>query len=325
MINKYFEAHTLDDLMHGVLDKLLSIEDTVNPSRGEMTEILGATLYLHNPRARLSRSESKGKIFSALGELLWYLSGENKLEFIEYYIPEVYNKESDDGINIRSGYGNRLFDFNNAGINQIENVINLLSEKPASRRAVIQLFDASDLTSNYKSIPCTCTLQFINRNNKLNMFVNMRSNDAYLGLPHDIFTFTMIQEIMACSLGIEIGFYQHNVGSLHLYKKHHSKARSYLNEGWMNHKPMMPMPVTNLAESIKELKDIAEKIRNQSEVDVESTALHNYWKDICRLLLAYHFYKKNDYSSCANQLNYLNDRSYNVFIEDRLAKIQNRV
>ena len=35
----------------------------------------------------------------------------------------------------------------------------------------------------------------------------------------------------------------------------------------MNHKPMMPMPVANLAESIKELKDIAEKIRNQSEVD----------------------------------------------------------
>jgi thymidylate synthase len=37
------------------------------------------------------------------------------------------------------------------------------------------------------------------------MVTTMRSNDAYLGLPHDVFCFTMLQEIIARSLGREIG------------------------------------------------------------------------------------------------------------------------
>jgi thymidylate synthase len=64
-------------------------------------------LVLNNPRARLSRTESKGKLFSALGELFWYLSKENNLEFIEYYLPK-YKVESEDGISVRSGYGRVL-------------------------------------------------------------------------------------------------------------------------------------------------------------------------------------------------------------------------
>lgn len=37
----------------------------------------------------------------------------------------------------------------------------------------------------------------------------MRSNDAYLGFPHDVFFFTMIQELVARSLGIRVGDYHH--------------------------------------------------------------------------------------------------------------------
>ena len=47
----------------------------------------------------------------------------------------------------------------------------------------------------------------------------MRSNDAFLGLPHDVFCFTMLQEIVARTLSIEVGNYKHVVGSLHLYEQ----------------------------------------------------------------------------------------------------------
>jgi thymidylate synthase len=47
----------------------------------------------------------------------------------------------------------------------------------------------------------------------------MRSNDAYVGLPYDIFLFTSLQELMASELDIEIGTYYHSVNSLHIYHR----------------------------------------------------------------------------------------------------------
>lgn len=92
----YISAETLDDLMMKVLKKILKSKDIVRPTQGGSREIDGVLLKLSNPRAKLSRAERKGTVFSCLGELLWYLSKRNDLEFIKYYIPH-YEKESEDG------------------------------------------------------------------------------------------------------------------------------------------------------------------------------------------------------------------------------------
>ena len=183
-------------------------------TRGPCTELLGVTLRLSNVQARLSRSENRGKPFSAIGELLWYLSGSDKLEFIEPYVPR-YKKEAVNGV-LPGAYGPRLFQMRGQ-INQITNICDLLSRKPSSRRAVIQLFNAEDLVGNLPEIPCTTTMQFHRRDEKLHMSVTMRSNDAYLGLPHDLFCFTMIQELVASYLRVETGEYIHHAGSMHVY------------------------------------------------------------------------------------------------------------
>jgi len=98
----YISAHTLDDLLHRVLQKLLTSKSRVRASRGGNVEIAGALLQLTNPRARLSRSESKRVLFSGLGELMWYLAGSNRLDFIEYYVSR-YAKESEDGVTVPGG------------------------------------------------------------------------------------------------------------------------------------------------------------------------------------------------------------------------------
>jgi len=120
----HYEADTLDDLMRCVFDKLLHDQSKIIATRDyPFTEIRGAVLRLSNPRARLSRTETKGKIYSALGELLWYLSGENKAAFMDYYVPNnFYTNEAEDGSDsVRSGYGERLKNFDQ--VNQIENII----------------------------------------------------------------------------------------------------------------------------------------------------------------------------------------------------------
>ena len=90
----------------------------------------------------------------------------------------MYSEFSDDGTTVYGGYGPRLFNMHSK-YNQIDTVINLLKEKPTTRRAVIQIYDAKDLEVKLKDIPCTCTLQFEIREGKLNLFTYMRSNDAF--------------------------------------------------------------------------------------------------------------------------------------------------
>lgn len=281
----YFESDTFDDLLNDVLAKLLKQGKSITASRGNFSEIIGATLVLRNPRARLSRSESRGKIFSALGELFWYLSKSDDFEFIKYYIPEYRKSLEEDGT-ARSGYGERLFNFK--GQNQVENVIDLLRRKRTSRRAVIQLFDSTDLSTDFKSIPCTCTLQFLVRENELHLLVNMRSNDAYVGLPHDVFAFTMLQEIIARSVCCELGSYMHTVGSLHLYARDSERAESYLSEGWQSPVEMPSMPLGDPWSSLTVVSEIEALTRTMQSVDVEKLRqLDCYWQDICRLFSAY--------------------------------------
>ena len=134
----YFTARSLDDLMRQVLERLLKSKHRVSPTRGKNTEETGVLLKLANPRVRLSRTDTKGTAFSALGELLWYLSGSKDLDFIKYYIRQ-YEQDSEDGETINGGYGPRLFRLRREKktINQVENVIRLLDKSPDSRRAVV--------------------------------------------------------------------------------------------------------------------------------------------------------------------------------------------
>ena len=207
-------ADTLDDLLRKVYRRLVRKNNVVSPSKGQTVEEFGNLLTLKNPLARLSRTETKGTVFSCLGEFIWYMSGSNSLEVIEHYIRD-YGKYSDDGLTIFGAYGPRIF--NKGGIDQLAYVLEKLKSSPASRKAVIQLFDAGDVVEHHEDVPCTCTLQFVARSNKIQLHVNMRSNDAFKGLPHDVFSFTMLQEVVARTLDLGLGHYHHSVGSLHLY------------------------------------------------------------------------------------------------------------
>lgn len=174
----------LDDVLHELYPELLRSTNLVSTSRGGTSELVGVLVEIERPRARLSRTETRGKPFSCLGELLWYLSRDNRLDFVSYYIPK-YVDESEDQVTVHGGYGPRLF--KQRGHDQVRNVVDLLRANPRSRRAVIQLFNAEDNSRRYVEVPCTTTLQFMVRDERVHLLTTMRSNDAYKGLPHDVF------------------------------------------------------------------------------------------------------------------------------------------
>lgn len=306
---------TLDDLLMGVYQDLIERPFSIKTSRGDTCEVIGVNLTLTNPRARLSRSEVKGKAFSPVGELLWYLSGSNSLEFIQQYIPH-YKKETDDGVTIFGAYGPRLYNMH-TNINQIDNVKALLKEKPTSRRAVIQLFDAADLVGTHKEIPCTCTLQFLLRENRLNLHVSMRSNDAYMGLPHDIFAFTMLQEIMAVTLGVEMGSYNHSVGSLHLYDNDRQQVEQYLYEGYQSTKYYMPaMPKVDPWLAIKQIIEIEECIRKNQSFTFDD--LNTYWIDLIKMVHIHFLGKAKDIDGIKDVMAGMNN-IYKMYIDKKIG------
>ncbi|MGB0920633.1 MAG: thymidylate synthase [Alphaproteobacteria bacterium] len=280
----YVERNTLDDLMREVYERILKDGIDIHPSKGPAREISAMTLRLKNPRARLSRSYDRGLIFSVLGELMWYLAGRNDLDFIRYYIANYQNFDEGDGT-IWGAYGPRLF--SDAWSNQIPRIISQLTENPESRKAVVQLYDAHDLDKKHKDVPCTCSLQFLVRKGAVHLITYMRSNDAYWGLPHDVFAFTMLQEMVAVSLEKKLGTYTHMVGSLHLYEDKFDQAQKYVDEGLQLEAPMPAMPFEDPWASVDTVLTLEQKIREDYNIDLVQTELNPYWQDLLRILVGF--------------------------------------
>lgn len=276
-----FEGESLDLVLHKLYKAIDENGRSHQGSRGATRELLSVSLRILKPRARISRSENRGKPFSAIGELLWYLSGSDQLDFIEPYVSR-YAEDAINGI-IEGAYGPRLSAMRGK-INQFESIERLLTQNPGSRRAVIQLFNAEDIATDHKEIPCTTTLQFHLREGVLHISVALRSNDAYWGLPHDVFCFTMIQEMMARRLGVEIGEYYQYVGSMHVYERYLDNMREYIQEGIQQTIEMPPMPGGDPFALINALLGIERRLRAGETLHAAAEIGDPYWADIIRLL-----------------------------------------
>lgn len=319
MANPYFSGQTLDDVMRTVIGEIVANGESIHPSKGECKELTGVLLEIADPRARLSRTETRGKPFSCLGELCWYLAKSKHVDFISYYLSKY--QDFADGEEVFCGYGPRLFDW--GGINQVMNVTSRLRTNPVSRKAVIQLFDRGDIVDEHNDVACTCTLQLMIRRNSLHMLTTMRSNDVFKGLPHDVFCFTMLQEIVARSLSVELGTYKHAVGSLHLYGTDVDAARQFLQEGWQSTETPMPrMPAGDPWPAIGTLLEAEAAIRSGKSFDAARLdSVDPYWADLVRLLQVFRFKRDEHPDEIKALREKISSSAYRPFIDKVLSQL----
>lgn len=161
------------------------------------------------------------------GELLWYLNGDSSLEFISKY-SSFWKGLSDDGITCNSAYGYLMQ--KKHGFNQIDKVIELLRKDPNSRRAKININTPNPNVIDTKDEPCTMSIHYLVRKNRLTCTVVMRSNDIWFGFPYDVAFFTELQKYIADQLGLEYGWYTHFVVSLHMYDRDEEKLREIVKK-----------------------------------------------------------------------------------------------
>ena len=219
--NEFFKAKDADEAFEHWWDMLSNATPgQVMESRdgGVTDEVINAVTVIEDPTRCIMHNKIRNMPMRyAIGELLWYLSGSNKLSAIQKFT-KAWDRMSDDGEHVNSNYGYCLM--SKFGFNQIEQALMQLRDNPNSRQVVLHIKEARNLIDHpTKDLNCTVCLQLFIRDGKLYMTTYMRSNDLWMGFPYDVFQFTCLQVLLAMELGTELGTYTHVAGSLHLYSR----------------------------------------------------------------------------------------------------------
>lgn len=130
---------------------------------------------------------------------------------------EQYREEMVDGIlDFEVNAGLWHYTYHRRFEKWIPGVINELKNNPNSRRASISVRDNSKDDGNANPA-CLQNIQFMIRNNKLDMFVLFRSNDSVRASFMNAFALTELQKRIADELNISVGEYTHRANSYHVY------------------------------------------------------------------------------------------------------------
>ncbi len=217
-------ASSCEDAARSAIKLILDEGAEVSPRGIKTREVPGLSITIDRPNERWFQSPIRG--FSpafAIAETIWILMGSND-DWVYQYNPALRKFHDPDA---KAGvYGPRLRRWPNAG-DQLATLVETLRADPDTRRAVLQIFNPSEDTARSKDIPCTLSHRFLIRDKKLLMFTTMRSQDAWLGLPYDLFFASVLQELVAGWLNIEVGARQHHADSFHIYEDSLEQARAF--------------------------------------------------------------------------------------------------
>jgi thymidylate synthase len=229
-----FDGDTADEVWTQAAAAVDSTSDAERqPSRiGDTVELLHTLISIRNPRQRwvLSRQPAINPAF-AIAEVVWILAGRNDAAFLNHWNPALPRYAGARAV-YHGAYGYRLR--KNLGVDQLERAFATLRANPASRQVVLQIWDSKlDLPEKNgqprdPDIPCNICSMLKVRNGRLDWMQVLRSNDLFLGVPHNIVQFTFLQEVMAGWLGIEMGSYHQLSDSLHVYERDIAQMRRYM-------------------------------------------------------------------------------------------------
>ena len=179
--------------------------------------------------------------FFHLMEAIWMLAGERTAEWPCKFNRQMFEYANDRGY-YDGAYGWRWR--NHFDGDQILWVIDLLKSDPSTRRAVIAMYDPScDMDRYSTDIPCNTHIYFRLTNRRLHMTVCNRSNDAVWGAHGaNAVHMSMLQELIALSVGVNVGSYYQISNNYHLYLDVHSHLLTdiqipthdpYWDNGWV--------------------------------------------------------------------------------------------
>ena len=158
--------------------------------------------------------------------MLWFISGNTNIKHLKDNGVNIWNEWADENGDLGPIYGKQWRNWN--GTDQIAAVIDSIKNNPHSRRHIVSAWNVSDLPL-MKLPPCHNFFQFnVDSKNNLDLMVNMRSCDVFLGLPFNIASYAVLLQIIAQCTNKNKRVLIFNLGNTHIYHNHFEQCDELL-------------------------------------------------------------------------------------------------
>lgn len=290
-------------ILEDILDQGVEIKakKSLSSGSGKLTKDLwNYSILIENQSDFLVNSDINPVIIPlAVSRFIWMMGANNRIKDIEFYWGKGVSRFSDDEIVMPgSDYGARMIT-PRPGLNQIEAIIDRLKKNPFTRRAAISIYHPEDAVRESTDIPCAFGIFYSIRENKLNTTILMRSNNAKFLFPYNVFEFSLLSEVIAREVGVELGSLHFQSVSMHLYENDFDAAREIVQETkydtaeYNNPIPSKSKCLSQIKKLIKLEADLRHASMGISEENIDSwieqgkSELDSYWVQYYNIVLLF--------------------------------------
>ena len=221
--------------MQQYLDLLERVLET-GVDRGDRTGIGTRAVFGHQMRFNLADgfpllTTKKLHIRSIIHELLWFVSGDTNIRYLQENGVSIWDEWADENGNLGPVYGKQWRHwqtYDGREIDQLAELVGMIKTNPDSRRLMLTAWNPADV-SKMALPPCHCLFQFYVANGCLSCQLYQRSADIFLGVPFNIASYALLTHMIARICGLQVDEFVHVLGDAHLYNNHFDQAREQVS------------------------------------------------------------------------------------------------
>ena len=221
--------------MQQYLDLLARVLDS-GVDRDDRTGTGTRAVFGHQMRFDLATgfpllTTKKLHIRSIIHELLWFVSGDTNIRYLQDNGVSIWDEWADDNGDLGPVYGKQWRHWQTPDgreIDQLAELISMIKTNPESRRLMLTAWNPADVP-HMALPPCHCLFQFHVAKGRLSCQLYQRSADIFLGVPFNIASYALLTHMIARICGLKPGEFVHVLGDAHLYSNHFDQAREQLS------------------------------------------------------------------------------------------------
>jgi thymidylate synthase len=168
---------------------------------------------------------------SIIHELLWFLKGDTNIQYLNDNSVTIWNEWADEGGNLGPIYGKQWRSWvapDGQVIDQMGNLIEQIKSNPNSRRLIISSWNVGEI-DKMALPPCHLLFQFYVVGHTLSCQLTQRSADAFLGVPFNIASYSLLMCIIAQQCDLKPGEFIWSGGDCHIYANHLEQVQTQLS------------------------------------------------------------------------------------------------